>query len=75
MATIEYMNAMMTPAQDQLKKDAVRETKKINCFECGGLLFKGDRVIAAMEFAYNNPEGGDFYVWLQDNREIIATIK
>lgn len=72
MATYEYMSAMCSPEQDKLRKDVIKQTKEIPCFECGGLLFRGNRGIAALEFAYNNPTGGDFYVWLQQHYKVLG---
>lgn len=73
--TIEEMSTRMSEAQSKLAREVCQQTKEIPCFECGGLLFRGRRTTAAMEFAYNNPTGGDFYVWLQDHYEIITTLK
>jgi hypothetical protein len=38
-----------------------------SCFYCGGRLFLGKYDDAVHRFAINNPTGGDFYVWIQDN--------
>lgn len=63
----DYMISMLSPKQEEILKAVMKQMKKINCFECQGAIFKGTRWKAALEFAYNNPMGGDFYVWLQDN--------
>lgn len=68
------MRANLNPNQERILKVVIKETKEIPCFECGGLLFSGDRVTASIEFVYNNPTGGDFYVWLQDNYTTIGKI-
>ena len=41
--------------------------KKFNCFEYCGILFKGDYQQSVESFVRNNPDGGDFFVWIQDN--------
>lgn len=50
---------------------SVRPQMKGVFFEYEGTVFRGDPTRVAMEWAYNNPTGGDFYVWLQDHCEVI----
>lgn len=69
--TVEIMRANLSEKQEGLLKNVIKTTEEFNCFMCEGVIFKGDRYIAALEFAYNNPNGGDFYVWLQDNYKMI----
>ncbi len=66
MTTVE-MSIRMSDEQIALYQRVRDSIKNVPCFECEGDLFIGDKVEAAMRFAYNNPTGGDFFVWLQDN--------
>jgi hypothetical protein len=70
---IEHMSLYIT--EENNKKMRLLKTKRIEAFEYEGLIFKGNSYDAKIEFFFNNPEGGDFYVWLQDNREIIGQTK
>lgn len=49
-------------SHDFMKKEGI---KHLDCFECGGEIFLGSYEWAVREFAYNNPDGGDFCVWVQ----------
>jgi hypothetical protein len=64
---LTYMTVTFTPDQSRLFKAVAKQMEKVECFEYQGVIFKGSSFRAAVEFAYNNPTGGDFYVWLQDN--------
>jgi hypothetical protein len=66
-----YMTTMFTPKQDELFKSAAKQIKEVEAFEYEGVIFKGNRRRAAVEFAWNNPTGGDLYVWLQDNYSML----
>lgn len=58
-------------AQQNKVYEAVKGlAKDVSCFEVHGVLFKGDAWEAKVEFAYNNPLGGDFYVWCQQHRKM-----
>lgn len=65
--TETQMICSLSPAQDKLLKTLVKEMKAVKFFEYEGVIFRGSGYLAALEFAYNNPTGGDFYVWLQDH--------
>lgn len=65
--TIEEMSIRFSPKQDELFKKIRPKMKEITCFEWEGVLYKGKAIRAAMDFIWNNPTGGDFHVWLQDN--------
>ena len=67
-----YMITMFTPEQDKLFRSVAKLIKNVECFEYEGVIFRGNRNRAAIEFAWNNPTGGDFYVWLQDNYKILV---
>lgn len=73
MPTVEYMSAMIGEKQAAIIRTL--KTNKYEVFEYEGLIFKGEPYTAKLEFVYNNPEGGDFFVWLQDHREIIGQVK
>lgn len=64
----------MSNEQTRLAREVRKQTKEIPCFECGGLLFQGTAFMACIEFAYNNPTGGDFYVWLNDHYKVIGQL-
>jgi hypothetical protein len=66
-----YMTTMFTPRQDELFRSVAKLIKEVEAFEYEGVIFNGNRNRAAIEFAWNNPTGGDFYVWLQDNYPIL----
>ena len=68
---MDYMISKLSPKQDALLKEVAKLMKEIKCFECEGVIFRGEKFLAALEFAYNNPTGGDFYVWLQQNYTIL----
>ena len=70
MPTLEYMSAMIGEKQEQIMKSI--KTRSIEAFEYEGVIFKGNAYAAKLEFVYNNPTGGDFFVWLQQNRDIIS---
>lgn len=55
---------------DLLSTDHLQENnfKVIHSFEYSGVVFQGDYHSAVENFVRNNPNGGDFYVWLIDNR-------
>lgn len=61
------MICRLSPEQDKLLRSVAKQMKEVKCFEYEGVIFKGSAYLAALEFAYNNPTGGDFYVWLQDH--------
>lgn len=65
------MICSLNPKQDKLLISIYEQMKDVKCFEYEGVVFKGSRRLAALEFAYNNPTGGDFYVWLQDHYTIL----
>lgn len=67
-----YRLASFTERQDFIFKSCMKVTSNYQAFECGGLVFKGNRRYAAIEFAKDNPEGGDFFVWLQDHYTLIG---
>ncbi len=69
MPTIEYMSAMIGEDQARIMRNL--KTTQLTVFEYEGYIFKGTSYAAKLEFVYNNPTGGDFFVWLQQNREII----
>lgn len=52
-----------------LGKEYITENKVkgFDCFECNGLIFKCSYRGAVEMFVKNNPEGGDFYVWIQQS--------
>jgi len=54
-------------ALNLLRKPFINDVKTHTVFEIGGRYFIGDYMRACESFAYNNPDGGDFIVWLQDN--------
>lgn len=58
-----------TTALNLLNHDTMKKlgVNIIEVFEIGGRYFIGNYNIAVMNYAKNNPEGGDFFVWLQDN--------
>lgn len=70
MATLEYMSVMIGENQQRIIREL--KTKHFTAFEYEGLIFKGDPYAAKLEFVYNNPTGGDFFVWLQDNRVVLS---
>lgn len=47
--------------------------KIIDAFELEGVVFKGNYSCVVNEFVKNNPTGGDFYVWVSDNYEILKS--
>ena len=69
--TTTEMIMRFSPRQDEMAKALIRLAKEVKVFEYDGVFFLGDKQQAACEFAYNNPTGGDFYVWLQDNYSIL----
>lgn len=42
--------------------------KTVDVFNYGGRHFFGMYESCVLEFVKNNPNGGDFYVWLQDQK-------
>lgn len=52
------MICRMSPEQDILIKQKIGLIKEIQSFEIEGHIFEGNGNHAAVEFAYNNPNGG-----------------
>lgn len=63
----EEMICRFSDRQDALFKKLYSNMKIVDCFEYEGVIFKGNAADAAINFAHNNPTGGDFFVWLQDH--------
>jgi hypothetical protein len=70
--TREEMSVIMSDKQTELARKLRSEMTAFKCFMYEGVYFKGDATQAALDFAFNNPTGGDFYVWLQDNYQMIT---
>ncbi len=64
---IQIMQAQFSPRQDNIVREVCKLTTELSCFKCEGEIFIGDRYLAALLFAEMNPDGGDFYVWVQNN--------
>lgn len=64
-----------SPEQDSRIKSLFSKYKEILFFECEGEFFKGDRKLAFIKFILDEPTGGDFYVWCQDNLQRFTKAK
>jgi hypothetical protein len=69
--TIAEMSIKMSDRQLDILRGLIIKVND-NVFEYEGAIFRGNKQRACWEFAYNNPTGGDFFVWLQDNYQIIT---
>lgn len=74
-AKMLYWSTRYSPNQDKIVSDLFKEVKHFGCFEYNCYIFKGNKEYAVMSFAWNNPDGGDLFVWLQDNFQIIKILE
>lgn len=73
--TVEAMYAILTEQQKKTYTSLKGLAKPVGCFEVEGVLFRGNGFTAKVEFAYNNPEGGDFYVWCQKHYKMYQVVE
>jgi len=71
---MEYTKQQAIIILNLLSHDEMRKNNYAHheCFQFGSLMFLGNYRTAVELFAKNNPTGGDFYVWLQDNYKILT---
>jgi hypothetical protein len=49
----------------------LKDCKDVECFKYGGRTYIGSKGAYASEFIKDNPDKGDFSVWLQKNKKHI----
>lgn len=68
---IAWKSSMTSEEDEKRMRNLLKNIKPIKCFEYEGTIFKGDRLRATLDFVNRNTYPADFYVWLQNNYEII----